>query len=112
METNSNNQRFQKGVSGNPKGRPPRPKLPKNPKSALFMAVPKAVECLVSILNNPRSPLDLRYKCAESVLTRLYGKSELIIDKSETYDPESESFDIVINDDLSFITLDESGDTE
>ena len=65
--------RFIKGVSGNPNGRPKDDTV----KDRLFPLVPKSIERLQQILDNPDSlPRDV-IKVAEIVLDRVYGKAEV-----------------------------------
>ena len=61
-----------KGKSGNPGGRPK-----KDPKvlEMLKAAASDAVKLLVSTVNDDDSRLDLRIKCAEVILDRVYGKA-------------------------------------
>lgn len=65
------NGRFVKGISGNPNGRP------KNDSVAdrLFPLVPKAIERIKMILDNPESTDRDVMKAAEIVLDRVYGKA-------------------------------------
>lgn len=68
--------RFIKGVSGNPNGRPKDDTV----KDRLFPLVPKSIERLQQILDNPDSlPRDV-IKVAEIVLDRVYGKAYQSVD--------------------------------
>lgn len=68
--------RFIKGVSGNPNGRPKDDTV----KDRLFPLVPKSIERLQQILDNPDSlPRDV-IKVAEIVLDRVYGKAFQSVD--------------------------------
>ena len=115
MSNNTKNQggktRFEKGLSGNPSGRPPKPKLPDDVRAALYSGLPKEVETLISAFNSPRTSLEMRVRIAENIVARFYGKNDVIIEKGEVYDPTTQTFDIPIDDDLSFINF-ESGDTD
>lgn len=75
------NGRFVKGISGNPNGRP------KNDSVAdrLFPLVPKAIERIKMILENPDSTDRDVMKAAEIVLDRVYGKAyqSVQIDKAD-----------------------------
>ena len=63
---------FQKGKSGNLSGRP---KADPNVKEMLKAAVPDAVELLIETMNDPMVKIELRIRCAETVLDRVYGKA-------------------------------------
>lgn len=64
--------RFEKGKSGNPSGRP---KVDKDVKEMLKAAAPKAAALLIETVNDPEVKIDLRIKCAETVMDRVYGKA-------------------------------------
>jgi hypothetical protein len=63
--------RFVKGVTGNPGGRPKND----NVSDRLFPLVPKAIERIKMILDNPESTDRDVMKAAEIVLDRVYGKA-------------------------------------
>lgn len=64
--------RFVKGMSGNPKGMKP---MPQEVKEMLKAAAPEAVKLLTDTMHDPKAKIDLRVKCAETVLDRVYGKA-------------------------------------
>ena len=64
--------RFLPGVSGNPKGRP---RSPDEVRRQLQAAAPEAVRFLVETMNDSAQKPEMRLKCAEAVLDRLYGKT-------------------------------------
>ena len=66
------NGKFVKGHTGNPTGRK---KVPEDVRKMLSSSAPDAVKLLVDTVNNENARLDLRIKCAETVLERVYGKA-------------------------------------
>lgn len=70
------NGRFLPGVSGNPNGRPKDDSVA----SRLFPLVPKAIERIKQILDNPESTDRDVMKAAEIVLDRVYGKAFQSVD--------------------------------
>lgn len=68
---------FKKGQSGNPSGRP---KIPDDIKAMLKGATPDACKLLCETINNPNEKTELRVKCAEIVLDRVYGKPQQSVD--------------------------------
>lgn len=77
---------FEKGKSGNPTGRPKESEETKQAKrDALEMlraAAPDAVALLLNVMQDSSVKLDLRTKCAESVMDRVYGKASQPIEGS------------------------------
>lgn len=63
---------FNKGVSGNPTGRP---KVPDEVKSVLKANTLPAVNTLVTIMQDKKAKHADRIRCAETVLDRVYGKA-------------------------------------
>jgi len=68
---------FRKGQTGNPKGRP---KVPTEVKEILKAAAPGAAKLLVEMVADEAQKPELRIKCAETVLDRVYGKAVQPID--------------------------------
>lgn len=68
---------FRKGQTGNPKGRP---KVPTEVKEILKAAAPGAAKLLVEMVADETQKPELRIKCAETVLDRVYGKAVQPID--------------------------------
>lgn len=63
---------FEKGKSGNPGGRP---KVSADVKEMLKAAAPQAAALLIETVNDPEVKIDLRIKCAETLMDRVYGKA-------------------------------------
>lgn len=75
---------FPKGVSGNPAGMPPLSEEYKQQRrdalEILKAAAPDAAALLVSFANDPSVRGDLRIRCAETVMDRVYGRAAQPID--------------------------------
>ena len=56
--------------------------MPDEVKSALKAATPKAVELLTKTIEDPKVKMELRIRCAETVLDRVYGKATQPIEGS------------------------------
>ena len=65
---------FAPGISGNPGGRPTDTQETREGKELLRSASPAACKLLRDTINDPGAKLELRIKCAEIVLDRVYGK--------------------------------------
>lgn len=63
--------RFEKGVSGNPSGKP---KIPDDIKQMLKSAAPSALTLLIETCADTNVRRDLRIDCAKTILDRAYGK--------------------------------------
>ena len=68
---------FEKGKSGNPTGRP---KIPDDVKEMLKGATPAACKLLCDTINNPNEKTELRVKCSEIVLDRVFGKPQQAVE--------------------------------
>jgi len=64
--------RWKKGESGNPGGRP---KLPADVREALSLAAPDALRFLVDFYQNPKNPPNERSKVAMYLVDKYYGKT-------------------------------------
>lgn len=64
--------KFEKGQSGNPGGRP---KVSEDVKTMLKAAAPEAVKLLTETMKDEKVKTDLRIRCAETIMDRVYGKA-------------------------------------
>ena len=64
--------RFVKGQSGNPAGRPA---VPADTKELFRGSSPDAAQLLIDTMNDPTAKLELRVKCAETIIERVLGKA-------------------------------------
>jgi len=68
---------FEKGKSGNPSGRK---KVPDDIKEMLRGATPAACKLLCDTINDTDAKIELRIKCSEIVLDRVYGKPQQAVE--------------------------------
>lgn len=91
--------RFKKGQSGNPKGRP---KMKPEERDALAMIrslAPEAADTLQSILHSDTAPPAAKIRAAEIILDRTYGKAEATVNVLATdYSALDEAFEAMGND--------------
>lgn len=71
-QNRAKNGRFVSGNNANPGGRP---KVDKSVKEMLKAAAPEAARFLIETMHNEAVKDELRIKCAETVLERVYGKA-------------------------------------
>ena len=71
---------FAPGISGNPGGRPADTQETREGKELLRAASPAACQLLCDTINDPGAKLELRIKCAEIVLDRVYGKPQQAVE--------------------------------
>ena len=85
---------FQKGQSGNPKGRP---KQTKEQRDALMMIralAPDAAERLKAIIQDPETKPEVQLRAIDVVLERTYGKAEAPVTLTTgRFDALDEAFD-------------------
>lgn len=68
---------FEKGKSGNPRGRP---KIPPDVRDMFKAATPAAAKLLIKTIDDEDAPLALRMDAAKTVIDRVYGKATQPID--------------------------------
>lgn len=68
---------FKPGQSGNPGGKK---KTPEDIKEMLRGATPDACRLLCATINDTNAKLELRIKCSEIVLDRVYGKPQQAVE--------------------------------
>lgn len=74
--------RFVSGSTGNAGGRPKDSQETKDAKELLRSTAPLAVRLLIDTMNDEDARMDLRVRCAETVLDRVYGKASQPIEGS------------------------------
>ncbi len=72
--------RFLPGHSGNPGGRPADTQETREGKELLRAASSAACQLLCDTINDPGAKLELRIKCCEIVLDRVYGKPQQAVE--------------------------------
>ena len=80
VENRERTGRFRPGHSGNPAGRPADTQETREGKELLRSASPAACKLLRDTINDPGAKLELRIKCAEIVLDRVYGKPQQAVE--------------------------------
>ena len=65
---------------GNKMGNKGRPKVPPDIKEMLRGATPDACKLLCDTVNDPEAKLELRIKCSEILLDRVYGKPQQAVE--------------------------------
>lgn len=76
-QNNKKTGRFEKGVSGNPGGRP---KIPDQVKEMFKAATPAACQLLIDMMKDEAQKPELRVDCANKIIERTYGKPTQPID--------------------------------
>lgn len=69
--------RFKKGQSGNPSGRPKKTQEQNDALAAIRDLAPKAATVLQEIMADPNAPAAARIRAAVEVLDRTFGKAEM-----------------------------------
>jgi len=88
---------FKPGQSGNPNGRP---KIPDDVRAMLKAACPKAIKILLDMVDDPKTKPDLRVKCIEIVMDRVYGRATQPIDNNITNNTIPQNITDLTVDDL------------
>lgn len=70
-----NSTSFKPGQSGNPRGRPKQTQEEKDALAIMKAAAPEAARMLTEMAMSPNTRADLRVKCAEIVMDRVYGRA-------------------------------------
>lgn len=69
-------QEFQKGTSGNPRGRPKLSEAEKDALAEIRSLAADVPEKLRALLNGPKTPATVKLKAIELILDRTYGKPD------------------------------------
>ena len=76
--------RFQKGQSGNPRGRPKTTQEQKDALQQIRDMAPRAADEMQRILDDPDSPQALKLRVAEMVFDRAFGKPRQEVEMQST----------------------------
>lgn len=80
--------RFLPGQSGNPRGRPAETQETREGKKLLRDAAPSACKLLCDTINDSGAKLELRIRCCEIVLDRVYGKPQQSVELDSMSTPQ------------------------
>lgn len=91
---------FQKGQSGNPKGRPKQTPEQKDALQQIRALAPAAADRLREIINDPETKLDIQLRAIDIVLDRAYGKAAAQVNVSTgSFDALEDAFAALKGDD-------------
>lgn len=84
---------FQKGQSGNPKGRPKQTPEQKDALQQIRALAPDAAQRLREIINDPEAKMDVQLRAIDIILDRAYGKAAAQVSvTSGSFDALEEAF--------------------